>query len=71
MLSEREIDITTDKDVVDIVKGIKGGTWCAEEVTTAFCKRAAVAHQLVSFDSETFGESVNDKTDELSNGNLL
>lgn len=71
MLSEKEIDITTGKDAVDIVEGIKAGTWSAEEVTTAFCKRAAVAHQLVSFDSAAQWERANNMTDELFDGDFL
>jgi amidase len=71
VLSEKEIDITTGKDAVDIVEGIKAGTWSAEEVTTAFCKRAAVAHQLVSFDSAAQWERANNMTDELFDGDFL
>lgn len=46
LFSEREILITTSSatHIVDIVAK---GEWRAEEVTRAFCKRAAVAHQLV------------------------
>jgi len=51
VLSEKEIEITTGNDAVDIVDGIRKRTWSAEEVTTAFCKRAALAHQLVSYTS--------------------
>lgn len=41
----------TALDPVDIVARIRDGTFTAVEVTTAFCKRAAYAHQLVSFNS--------------------
>lgn len=43
-----EWEITENNDAIDIVAGIKIGKWSAEEVTKAFCKRAAVAEQLVS-----------------------
>jgi len=48
ILSEREIKITEDYDAVAIIAGIKAGELSAEEVTVAFCKRAAIAQQLVS-----------------------
>jgi amidase len=46
LFSEREILITTSS-ATHIVDTIASGEWTAVEVTTAFCKRAAVAHQLV------------------------
>ncbi|TVY23922.1 Acetamidase [Lachnellula hyalina] len=56
VLSEKEIGITTGNDAVDIVDGIREGKWSAEEVTTAFCKRAALAHQLTNCLTEIFFE---------------
>jgi amidase len=47
ILTDREITITSNYDAVDIVNGIKAGTFSAKEVTVAFCKRAAIAQQLV------------------------
>ena len=49
-LSSREAEIT-ESDVVDIVKATSSGNWTAQEVTKAFCHRAALAHQLVCFTS--------------------
>lgn len=46
LFSEREISITTSS-ATEIVKHVASGKWKAEDVTRAFCKRAAVAHQLV------------------------
>ena len=46
-LSEREAEIT-ETNAVDIAKNTTTGHWTAEEVTRAFCHRAALAHQLVS-----------------------
>ena len=46
LLTQDEIRIT-ESDVVGIVKRVAAGEWKAEDVTTAFCKRAAVAHQVV------------------------
>jgi amidase len=45
--TDREINITASS-ATDIMANIVAGTWTAEEVTTAFCKAAAVSHQLVS-----------------------
>jgi amidase len=45
-LDKREIEIT-ETTADDIVKQTVAGKWSAEEVTRAFCHRAALAHQLV------------------------
>ena len=45
-LSDREVEIT-ETDAVGIVQHTTTGEWKAEEVTKAFCHRAALAHQLV------------------------
>lgn len=47
ILSPREIEITTSQDATTILERIRQRAWSAEEVTRAFCKRAAMAHQLV------------------------
>lgn len=54
--TSKEIEITASS-ATDITTKIVGGNWTAEEVTRAFCKSAAVSHQLVcliSFDSTEF-----------------
>ena len=48
ILSEREIMITETTDVDVILENLRKAEWTAVEVTMAFCKRAVVAHQLVS-----------------------
>lgn len=48
LLSEVERSITSDHDATALLEKLKAGIWSAEQVTTAFCKRAAIAHQLVS-----------------------
>lgn len=48
ILDEREISITEDNDAVDLVEKIRQQEFTAEEVTVAFCKRAAIAQQLVN-----------------------
>lgn len=47
VLSQRELQITSEGDAVDLVERLKDGVYTAEEVTLAFCKRAAIAQQLV------------------------
>ncbi|KAL9621681.1 MAG: hypothetical protein Q9160_003934 [Pyrenula sp. 1 TL-2023] len=50
ILTDREVEITEGKrwDGRALVAAIKKGELGVEEVTTAFCKRAALAHQLTS-----------------------
>ncbi|KAF2785897.1 amidase [Melanomma pulvis-pyrius CBS 109.77] len=52
-LSKREIEIT-ETSADDIVKQTVTGQWSAEEVTRAFCHRAALAHQLLHCLHEIF-----------------
>lgn len=47
ILTKRELQITEENDAVDIVSKISDGSFSAREVTVAFCKRAAIAQQLV------------------------
>ncbi|KAI4640552.1 uncharacterized protein J4E78_010575 [Alternaria triticimaculans] len=51
--SKQELDITESSADV-IAKTVAEGKWTAEEVTRAFCHRAAVAHQLLSCLHEIF-----------------
>lgn len=53
LLSQLELEIT-DSFAVEIVKNVADGEWKAEDVTRAFCKRAAVAHQVVNCLTVTF-----------------
>lgn len=46
LLSELELEIT-ESFATEILANIARGDWTAEDVTRAFCKRAAIAHQLV------------------------
>jgi len=46
--SEKELDIT-DSTVTHILQKIASRSWSSEEVTRAFCKRAAAAQQLVGY----------------------
>jgi amidase len=42
----------TDTSASELVKKLRSGEWSSESVTRAFCKRAAVAHQLFNCLSE-------------------
>ena len=46
LLTDAELKIT-ESFATDIVGAVAAGEWTAEEVTRAFCKRAAIAHQVV------------------------
>jgi amidase len=46
IMSADELSIT-ESSAVDLVKRMAAGNLTSVEVTTAFCKRAALAHQLV------------------------
>lgn len=52
-LSQREVEIT-ETDAIQIVENTSSGQWSAQEVITAFCHRASLAHQLTSCLHETF-----------------
>lgn len=47
LLSAQELHITEDYDVVGLSEKLQSGELSSKDVITAFCKRAAVAHQLV------------------------
>ena len=46
-LDGRELEITSN-DSVPLLAKIRSGHYTALQVTKAFCKRAAIAHQIVS-----------------------
>lgn len=47
VLTQREIDITSISSATKLLEDIRGRVYTSVEVTTAFCKRASIAHQLV------------------------
>lgn len=56
----------TSTDPVDLLAGMANGSLTAVEVVTAFCKRAAFAHQLVCCPSSSFRTCPRTFTDELA-----
>ncbi|KAF7857281.1 hypothetical protein EAF04_009522 [Stromatinia cepivora] len=59
LLNETECEITSDYDATALLEKLKAGVWSVEQVTVAFCKRAAIAHQLTNCLTEIFfGEAI-------------
>jgi amidase len=54
LLSETELDLTENYTASQLLVSLASGRVSALDVATAFCKRAAIAQQVVSF-SVTFG----------------
>lgn len=48
LLSEKELEITELYDAKQLLDELSNGGLSSAEVTTAFCKRAAIAQQLVT-----------------------
>ncbi len=48
ILSARELEITDAYSVQELLNSMANGQLTSEEVVTAFSKRAAIAHQVVS-----------------------
>lgn len=48
LLTAEELEYTETKDVEVILKKLASGEWSSVAVTTAYYKRAIIAHQLVS-----------------------
>ena len=57
MLTAREVQITERYDATDLVLNLRSGKLKSVDVVTAFCKRAAIAQQLVSLTSVTISSS--------------
>lgn len=55
ILTDLEIEITEKYSAAQLVSRMARGELKAVEVVTAFCKRAAIAQQLVSEIQSTFG----------------
>lgn len=49
VLDPSEVEITELDDVKELLNRLAKGTWSCVDVTRAYCKRAVIAHQLVSF----------------------
>lgn len=47
VMTDLECEITSNYDATALLEKLKEGIWSAEQLTIAFCKRAAIAQQLV------------------------
>ncbi|KAM3413498.1 Acetamidase [Cercospora zeina] len=65
LLTTRELEITGEHDGLGIVQKIRDRTYTAEEVTRAFCKRAAIAQQLTNCLTEIFFDDAIERAKEL------
>ena len=65
ILSPAELDITEKYSAVSLAKAVQSGSIKAVDVATAFCKRAAIAQQLLSCLTETMFD------DAIKRGELL
>ncbi|KIW14421.1 hypothetical protein PV08_07204 [Exophiala spinifera] len=54
LLTSKELEITEKYDAVDLIAKMASKDLSASEVTLAFCKRAAVAHQVTNCLTEMF-----------------
>ncbi|THZ11500.1 glutamyl-tRNA amidotransferas-like protein subunit A [Aureobasidium pullulans] len=64
ILSKTELDIT-NSSATDLVAGLAAGKLKAVDVTTAFCKRAAISHQVTNCALEFFPEMALKQAKEL------
>ncbi|KAK5684971.1 hypothetical protein LTS10_003046 [Elasticomyces elasticus] len=65
ILSSKELHITEDLDATDLVAQLATGKLKSVDVVTAFCKRAAIAQQLVNCLTEIFFEDAISRAKEL------
>ncbi|KAK9473854.1 amidase signature domain-containing protein [Dipodascopsis tothii] len=65
LLTERELEITGKYDGTGLLAEIAKGTYTALEVTTAFCKRTAIAQQAVNCCTEIFFDKALERAKEL------
>jgi Asp-tRNA(Asn)/Glu-tRNA(Gln) amidotransferase A subunit family amidase len=65
LLTEKEVDITEHYDATGLAQAIRERTFTCVDVTTAFCKRAAIAHQLINCLTEIFFDDALKRAAEL------
>lgn len=65
ILSAEELAITNTTEGPGILRNILSGRWTSEAVATAFCKRAAVAQQLIGCCTEMFFPAAVQRAKEL------
>ncbi|KAJ9640135.1 hypothetical protein H2204_003360 [Knufia peltigerae] len=65
ILSTRELEITENYSTAQLLDALAKGTLSSVEVTTAFCKRAAIAQQLTNCLTEVFYDAALKRAKEL------
>ncbi|EGR44514.1 uncharacterized protein TRIREDRAFT_5888 [Trichoderma reesei QM6a] len=70
LLSDIELEVTSQHDATSLLEGLKAGAWSVEQVTIAFCKRAAVAQQLVNCLTEIFFDEAIERARQLDRQRL-
>ncbi|KAI9733798.1 MAG: hypothetical protein M1818_007065 [Claussenomyces sp. TS43310] len=65
ILNQLECDITSNYDATALLEKLKPGVWSAEQVTVAFCKRAAIAQQLCNCLTEIFFDEAIERARQL------
>ncbi|CAM1505804.1 Fc.00g114410.m01.CDS01 [Cosmosporella sp. VM-42] len=65
LLNETESRITSDYDATALLEKLKAGVWSVEQVTIAFCKRAAIAQQLTNCLTEIFFDAAIERAKKL------
>ncbi|CEJ60247.1 hypothetical protein PMG11_08828 [Penicillium brasilianum] len=65
VLTEKELRITEDYTIAELLSALADGTLTSVEVTLAYSKRAAVAQQLVNCLTETMFEEAKERAQQL------
>ena len=65
LLTQQEIHLTEDYDAASLINELRSGKLKSEDVTRAFCKRAAIAQQLTNCLTEMFFEQGIERAKEL------
>ncbi|KAJ9294859.1 hypothetical protein DTO271G3_6421 [Paecilomyces variotii] len=65
LLDETEYRITSDYDATALLEKLRARVWSVEQVTVAFCKRAAIAHQLTNCLTEIFFDDAIERAKKL------
>ncbi|KAH8690612.1 putative fatty-acid amide hydrolase [Talaromyces proteolyticus] len=65
LLDETESRITSDYDATALLEKLRARVWSVEQVTVAFCKRAAIAHQLTNCLTEIFFDDAIERAKKL------
>ncbi|KAF7560568.1 hypothetical protein G7046_g3584 [Stylonectria norvegica] len=70
ILTDEECIITSDFDAAALLEKLRDGVYSAEQVTVAFCKRAAIAQQLTNCLTEIFFDKAIERARQLDKERL-